>query len=942
VFWGTNNGGTSFFAWSNVASLGWVTNTALTNLEFMIQGLSTNTGYYYTFRATNCSEELWATPSSFFQTLSPPQVNAGTGAEVLVDRQVRLNGNLTGGGAGRVFFYWGNTDGGTITSAWDHVVPLGQQLVGPLSTVLTSANFSVQYYYRIFVTNFFGGAWTTGSVPFKLTRTNRPGLRVREFNTINGQALVNPVGNLQARTENNISLQTDDINYNNNFAANFAGITANTSFSLLWEGWFRPVAGPGVYTFGLNHDDRSMIAIDLNRDGDFDNGTVYDPGELVVNGGAISGGCCGAQMGQVILTENRAYRIAIALEQGAGGNYIDARWIAGPSVVFNELQPINGSSGAFFLESDPAVFENMSAMVLSTNAAVLQASASLPGAAYCVDVFWGASDAGTNAGLWDYTGSLGCYTNLVSTQLSLLVTNLVADASYAYTIRATNCNETIWAHPSAVFKSGLDVNSYAFQAKLQFCGYDRPETLSNFPALVLLGSNLPGFAYTQINPGATDLRFMDGAMSTELNYEIESWNTNGLSPVWVQVPRLIDSNTCIRLFWGSPPATNPPFYTTNGSVWSEDFAGVWHLNETTGTVRDVSANRYLSSTNGSPSLMATGIVNGADGFDGSGDFHAVPNLSAMNSSIELTFSGWAWLNTLGGSNGDDGGMICKSSGNPTLLWYNYDAGGGNFRTYSFNVGPANIPGNRINAASGTAVAQQWQYITGVMNGSYRGIYVDGRLINEGNSATQLTVPANVDVTRIGGWTTTPNFDFDGRLDEIRISTTARSSNWIWAAWNNMASNTSFICYTPPPVASGAVDLVLTKLVSTNLLDIGTNLTYTIDVFNNSTNLAGVVVVTDSLPADVLLLSSSPSPSETNGQHYTFQLGQLAGGSNAMVVIQGAVTSAIVGVLTNRAIVLSAAPESNPADNIDTALTQIPDSDGDGVANPADPDDDNDG
>ncbi|MEM7393760.1 MAG: LamG-like jellyroll fold domain-containing protein, partial [Verrucomicrobiota bacterium] len=70
------------------------------------------------------------------------------------------------------------------------------------------------------------------------------------------------------------------------------------------------------------------------------------------------------------------------------------------------------------------------------------------------------------------------------------------------------------------------------------------------------------------------------------------------------------------------------------------------------------------------------------------------------------------------------------------------------------------------------------------------LYVDGRL---GQSiADRQTVNTTLDQdVRIGR---SVNNWFDGRLDEVRISNVARSSNWLHSAWLNVASNDEFVCY----------------------------------------------------------------------------------------------------------------------------------------------------
>jgi hypothetical protein len=82
----------------------------------------------------------------------------------------------------------------------------------------------------------------------------------------------------------------------------------------------------------------------------------------------------------------------------------------------------------------------------------------------------------------------------------------------------------------------FDPSGYTSTARFLVSGYEQPETLTNFPVLIKLSTNLPGFRYTQIRSAqAADLRFVD-AGTNELNSEVELWNTNGASFVWVQVP----------------------------------------------------------------------------------------------------------------------------------------------------------------------------------------------------------------------------------------------------------------------------------------------------------------------------------------------------------------------------------------------------------------------
>jgi hypothetical protein len=127
---------------------------------------------------------------------------------------------------------------------------------------------------------------------------------------------------------------------------------------------------------------------------------------------------------------------------------------------------------------------------------------------------------------------------------------------------------------------------------VRFMDDARLDGLSNFPVLVKLDpGSMPGFDYEQFSSAhGGDLRFTDATGTQELNFEISSWDTNGISQVWVQVPEM-QSGGGIWVYWGSPTETNLPAYTSNGATWDENYIGVWHLDETSGTdIYDSTAN----------------------------------------------------------------------------------------------------------------------------------------------------------------------------------------------------------------------------------------------------------------------------------------------------------------------------------------------------------------
>ncbi|MEM7390862.1 MAG: LamG-like jellyroll fold domain-containing protein [Verrucomicrobiota bacterium] len=138
------------------------------------------------------------------------------------------------------------------------------------------------------------------------------------------------------------------------------------------------------------------------------------------------------------------------------------------------------------------------------------------------------------------------------------------------------------------------------------------------------------------------------------------------------------------------------------------------------------------------------------------------------------------------------------------------------------------------------------------------------------------------------------------------------------------------------------DLGLEKTASsTNLWD-GTNLTYTITVTNTGPDIASNVTVADMLPPGLVPLGEIPPADDVVYPMLTFHLGDLAPRTMTTIVIHVALTSTVAGVLTNEVMVQSVEPEFILTNNHAFAITTVADADGDGLINPLDLDDDNDG
>ncbi|MEM7394944.1 MAG: LamG-like jellyroll fold domain-containing protein, partial [Verrucomicrobiota bacterium] len=220
------------------------------------------------------------------------------------------------------------------------------------------------------------------------------------------------------------------------------------------------------------------------------------------------------------------------------------------------------------------------------------------------------------------------------------------------------------------------------------------------------------------------------------------------------------------------------------------------------------------------------------------------------------------------------------------------------------------------------------------------VYRDG---SEMSRVTDFSMPQVINRTRnyIGESNWAVDEFYDGQFDEIRISSRARSSNWVWAVWQNMVSNDIFNCYGAVQSSSNIVDLTLTMSVHPTSLTSGSNLVYTLLIDNTGTNRANGISLNDWLPIDVTFLNAVPPPGAVLGNRLTWTLGSLDPGMSTTLTVNVLVNSNAMMTLTNLATVTVFDTEANPLDNTDMAETTLPDFDNDGLRDFVDPDDDND-
>jgi uncharacterized repeat protein (TIGR01451 family) len=127
-------------------------------------------------------------------------------------------------------------------------------------------------------------------------------------------------------------------------------------------------------------------------------------------------------------------------------------------------------------------------------------------------------------------------------------------------------------------------------------------------------------------------------------------------------------------------------------------------------------------------------------------------------------------------------------------------------------------------------------------------------------------------------------------------------------------------------AVAQVDVALSLMAAPNPVAVGAPLTYLLAVTNNSSTTATGVVVSNTLPPNVTVLSLLPSQGAASNQAaiVTYTIGSLSNGVAATLAIT--VVPSAAGLLTNTAVAISAQTDSQPANNratnIASAITVV--------------------
>jgi len=323
-------------------------------------------------------------------------------------------------------------------------------------------------------------------------------------------------------------------------------------------------------------------------------------------------------------------------------------------------------------------------------------------------------------------------------------------------------------------------------------GADVAGTVTHFPVLIRL--NHDNFDFTQAQGNGHDLLF-SSRHNERLACDIEMWDSvSSQANIWVLADTVFGNNSTqsITMYWGNADAemtsnSNHVFDTASG------YQAVWHMGDATpDSVHDATVNKFdgISPDSATPHITA-GIIGDCRTFNGADDFITIPGTAKSSLSFQqngnYSVSAWVRIETFSGLP-----QVVVSKGyEQYFLRATYFPS--DFPLWEFTEFNDDTKWQSTRTPADTGV---WMLITGVRQGTNQQLYCNGELADSSKDLWFNTVARDTsNEVSIGAFlqsVTVPTNDgrcfLKGSIDEVRISSVARSPDWVRLCFMNQRNN----------------------------------------------------------------------------------------------------------------------------------------------------------
>lgn len=332
-------------------------------------------------------------------------------------------------------------------------------------------------------------------------------------------------------------------------------------------------------------------------------------------------------------------------------------------------------------------------------------------------------------------------------------------------------------------------DDWSYYKNITFNDSQIPSDQSYFPVCInLTDTDL----MTKAQADGDDILFANN-FGTKLNHYIEKWdNTTGRLVAWVNVTHL-DADLCrIYMYYGNTECANQE--SSPDDIWY-DYLIVCHYNAN-GTD---SMGNYDGTTGGNTNFFDKGRLGGSACFDGTNDYITYGDVSEMDTPSTFTV-------TIFWNRDSDKNSASNHNVENVLVAQSSDSSNDNFE---FGSDGTSID-LYIDTGSDSAdddvhfdesIADDTWYVSTVSYNSSRsseaitflnGVNVDERTFPSGSLQSSDGSPLSVGIARPGDdeWG-----DFNGTIDEFRLSMGVKTDDWIVTEHNSIANATDGGFYT---------------------------------------------------------------------------------------------------------------------------------------------------
>ncbi|MFA5859958.1 MAG: DUF2341 domain-containing protein, partial [Elusimicrobiota bacterium] len=472
-----------------------------------------------------------------------------------------------------------------------------------------------------------------------------------------------------------------------------------------------------------------------------------------------------------------------------------------------------------------------------------------------------------NSNTVKYTGTSAA--NIPALTYNNLELSPSSAGSPTYTFASATATPASWYNSSWNYRKAITID----KTKVSTAS---GTALSNFPVLLHVAgdANLKytGSGGNVASSTGGDILITSSDGTSLLNYEIEKYSSStGETIAWVKVPTLsTTTDTTLYMYYGNASA---PYNATTTGVWDANYKGVWHFGDSS-TLNLKNSVTGVDGTNSGVAAIA-GKISGAASFMDATDIFTT-DINGNYSSI--TIEAWAYQGGGGGSNLPriiEKRAVLEDAQEITVYLNSGLASNSNYQVGTRWNG---IDVSWYTTPDGEFIDNTIQHIAAAYDGSSTAnnglLYLDSiskPVLEQGTApaGTRGTNSANYtignrayDLARYwGGW-----------IDEVRISDTIRSADWIATGYANQNSTTTFYAVNGQETPSAGV---LSVVINSNLtIGDGTN-PVTVSAYTNSASTTILGNFTINANATYVAASTSPlnlAGSFTNNGTFTHSNG----------------------------------------------------------------------